>query len=162
MIRKAELSDLGRLTDIYNQAIESGRCTCDRETLTPEDRLGWFSEHTEERYPLYVAERDGGALGYVSLSPYKKRTALLNVAEVGYYVDFAHRHAGLGTEMLSFIIPEAKKLGFTDLVAVLIGCNAASEGLLQKSGFTEWGRLPGIADFDGRKEDHVYYGMHLQ
>lgn len=161
-VRKAVLSDLERLTDIYNQAIESGKCTCDTKALTADERKSWFYEHQSSRFPLYSCTEDGNVIGYISLSPYKQREALKNVAEVTYYLDFDYRRKGIGTFLLSFITDEAKKLGFSDVIAVIVGCNEASAALLKKSGFTEWGRMPKIADYDGRLEDHVYFGKHIK
>ena len=160
-IRKSCIGDLGRFTDIYNMAIESARCTCDRTQLTAEQRLPWFEEHQCERFPLYACVYDGKVVGYISLSPYKTREALADVAEVSYYLDFDYCRMGLGTQMLMFILEQAKKLGFSAVIAVIVGGNTASTSLAEKCGFAEWGRMPKICNFDGRLEDHLYYGIHL-
>ena len=47
------------------------------------------------------------------------------------------------------------------LVAILLGDNLASIGLLKKLGFEEWAKLPAVADFDTREVDHVYYGLRV-
>lgn len=160
-IRKSVFADLKRLTEIYNQAIESRRCTCDLRTLTEKEREGWFSEHCCERFPLYSLVCGENVIGYVSLSPYKQREALRDVAEVTYYLDFSYRAQGLGSRMLSFILDEAKRLGFSTVIGVIVGCNDASSALLHKFGFEEWGRMPRTADYGNRLEDHVYLGKHL-
>lgn len=160
-IRKSQIEDLEIFTDIYNTAIESAKCTCDRTPFTAEQRMPWFNEHQCERFPLYTCVYDGKAVGYISLSPYKTREALKDVAEVSYYLDFDYCHMGLGTEMLRFILNEAEKLGFSAVIAVIVGGNTASTSLAEKCGFKEWGRMPKICSFDGRLEDHLYYGIHL-
>ena len=47
------------------------------------------------------------------------------------------------------------------LIAMLLDKNPASIGLLQKFGFKEWGRMPGIARIDDQTADHLYYGLEL-
>ena len=161
-IRKSQIEDLKRFTEIYNTAIKSARCTCDRTPLTPQQRLPWFEGHQCERFPLYACVYDGTVVGYISLSPYKTREALADVAEVSYYLDFEFLRIGLGTEMLGFILKEAEKFGFSTVIAVIVGGNTASTSLAEKCGFSEWGRMPKICNFDGRLEDHLYYGIHLK
>lgn len=161
LIRKARFDDLERLTEIYNEAIESKKCTCDMTPLTIKERESWFYEHQSERFPLYSCVSGEKVIGYVSLSPYKQREALKYVAEVTYYLDFQFRKIGIGSKMLEFILSEAEKLGFSDVIAVIVGCNEASSALLKKYGFSEWGRMPKIANYDGRLEDHVYFGKHI-
>lgn len=161
-IRKSKIEDLEDFTRIYNQAIKSAQCTCDRTVLTIEQRVPWFNEHQCERFPLYACVYDGRVVGYISLSPYKTREALADVAEVSYYLDFDYRRMGLGSELLGFIIEEAKKLGFSTVIAIIVGTNIASESLAKKFGFEEWGRMPKICNFDGDLRDHVYLGLSIK
>ena len=44
-IKLAEYKDLEVLVEIYNQAIETHRCTADMDTFTVEERISWFEEH---------------------------------------------------------------------------------------------------------------------
>lgn len=160
-IRKSVFDDLERLTDVYNQAIRSGHCTCDTRELTAEERREWFYSHENDRFPLYTCLFGGEIIGYVSLSPYKQREALKDVAEVTYYLDFSYRGRTFGSQLLDFIMKEAEKLGFVAVIGVIIGCNTESAALLKKFGFEEWGRMPKIASFGERHEDHVYFGKHI-
>lgn len=52
-LRLAENKDLEAVVAIYNSTIASRMVTADTEPVTPEDRMEWFSGHTESR-PLYV------------------------------------------------------------------------------------------------------------
>lgn len=160
-IRKAQPSDLERLTEIYNQAILKRDCTCHLETFTPQERVSWLHEHESERYPLFVCVLDGKTVGYAHLSPYKTRQAFDSAVEVTYYLDYDYRRRGLGSLLLELLLKEAKRLGYRTATASIIGSNIASEKLLLKFGFEEWGRLPQIADFGDRLEDHVFFGKYL-
>lgn len=162
LIRKAVHADLERLTDIYNQAIEARDSTCDLEKFTVQERQLWFSEHENESYPLFVCECDGAITGYAHLSPYyNERPAFDKTTEVTYYLDYGYRKMGFGSLLLERLLEEAQKLGYTNAVASTIGSNIASERLLLKYGFKEWGRLPGVADYGDRLEDHVFFGKNL-
>ena len=45
-IRPAEPRDLARLTEIYNHYVLNTAITFDIETRTPEERRGWYQDHT--------------------------------------------------------------------------------------------------------------------
>ncbi len=160
--RLARQTDLEALTEIYNQAIVRKRCTADTEIFTPDQRQGWLDSHKSELYPLYVYETDNTVVGYVYLSGYRPgRKAMQYVAEVSYYIHNDYQGQGFGTKFLGFAIDEAKNLGYKDLVAILLGFNDASIGLLEKFKFEKWGELPDIADFDGELCSHLFYGLKL-
>lgn len=162
-MRKAQPGDLKRLTEIYNEAILDGRCTCDTQVFTVEERREWMDSHNDPRYPLYVCEKGGIVVGYGYISKYRSgRMALKDVAEISYYLDFSCRRMGIGTFIMGFLVEKARELAFKNLVAILLACNAGSIALLKKFGFEVWGILPKIACLrDGNDYSHVYYGRKL-
>ena len=161
-IRKANISDLERLTEIYNQAIDAGYCTCDTKRFTTQERLPWFNKHQAERYPLFVYKQEEDVVGYAYLSTYREsREALSRVGEVSYYVDFGYHGFGIAKKLLHHTIQAAKILGYADLIAILLECNRESISLLKKYGFEEWGALPAIAELGGKYHSHLYYGLKL-
>jgi len=161
-IRRAVPADLGRLTDIYNQAVSAGYCTCDTENFSPEERVGWFSVNDNDRTPVFVWEEDGAVVGYSYLSLYRGgRPAVKDTAEISYYIDFDHLGKGIGTKLFEYTLDAAKILGYKSLVAILLSCNDASIGLLEKFGFEQWGRMPDIAWTNGKAHSHLYYGRKI-
>lgn len=162
IIRFGTETDLPAIDGIYNQAIEMKMATADTVPYTSQERDIWFKSHTQNEFPLYVAEIDGKVVGYLTISSYRpRRVALRYAAEISYFVAEGNRGEGIGTALLEFGVTIAKKLGYRHLVAILLGHNLASIGLLKKFGFAQWGLLPGIADFDGVQYDHLYYGLTL-
>lgn len=162
MIRKAKTSDLARLTDIYNQAIESGYCTCDTEKCTTATRKTWLKDHSNSAYPIFVFIKDAFIVGYAYFSPYRSgRKAVLNVAEISYYIDFSFHGLGIGTQIINFMLKQAKNLGYSSLLAILLSCNHSSIRLLEKYHFSQCGKLPGIAQIKGIFYDHLYYIKNL-
>ncbi|PCJ55512.1 MAG: N-acetyltransferase [Planctomycetota bacterium] len=162
-IRQAHIDDLEQIVNIYNQAIEVGQRTADTVLFTTEQRLEWFREHNEKTYPLLVATEDDEILGYLTISPYRNgRLALRKTAEVSYYIHFQHHRKGIGSFLMNRALELCSDLHLENLIAILIGSNDGSVGLLKKHGFEEWGRLPNIVDFGEEKFDHLYYGIHIK
>ena len=64
VIRPAVRADLPQITSIYNHYVLNTPVTFDLEPVGPEQRVGWFNEHTEgARYQLFVSEDRGRILG---------------------------------------------------------------------------------------------------
>ena len=161
-IRTAISTDLDEITSIYNQAIQSGRSTGDIELQKPADKLSWFRQHTDTKYPLLVAESEGKIAGWLSVSPYREsRAAFRFTAEVSYYIDSHFHRRGIATALLDTAILHCKRKGINTLVAFLLAHNTPSIALLQKFGFSLWGTLPKIANINGSEFDHVFYGKRL-
>jgi phosphinothricin acetyltransferase len=161
-LRLAHRSDLSAINDIYNQAVKELFCTAHLTPVSMEQRVTWYREHDPGRFPVYVITEEGRVLGWVSLAPYRAgRQALKHVAEVSYYVDQDHRRRGIGQQLLNHAMAVAPGFEFSILIAILLGKNAASIGLLERSGFTRWGKMPGIARIGNERADHLYYGRKL-
>ena len=161
-IRFATQGDLDIIDDIYNHAILTRRSTADTVPYSRDERESWFRSHNPARYPAFVAVENGVVVGYGSLSAYRpRREALRYAAEVSYFVHPDHHRKGIGSQLLLHAIDIAPACNIKHLVAVLLGNNDASIGLLHKYGFSEWGRLPGIVDFDGKMVDHLIYGKTI-
>lgn len=168
----AEIDDLSAMVDIYNQAISQGQCTADTEPFSVENRLDWFDAHTPEKYPLLVAVDDSvenssssnnnKIMGYLTISPYREgRKAFLTTAEVSYYIHFDHHRKGVASQLINHALELCPSLNLKTLIAMLLGSNEASIGFLKKYGFSEWGRMPAIAEFEQDKVDHLFYGKHI-
>jgi len=169
LIRIAEIADLSAMVDIYNQAISQGQRTADTELFSVESRLGWFDAHPSKKYPLLVAvDVNSGShnnekiIGYLTISPYREgRKAFLATAEVSYYVHFDHHRKGVASQLINHALGLCPSLNIKTLIAMLLGSNEASISFLEKYGFSEWGRMPVIAEFDQHSVDHLYYGKHI-
>ncbi|MDR0659899.1 MAG: GNAT family N-acetyltransferase [Prevotellaceae bacterium] len=162
IIRKADISDLERLTEIYNQAIDANYCTCDTKHFTPHERLPWYEEHQDERCPIFVCVHDEDAIGYSYISSYRSgRGALSEVGEISYYVDFCYHGFGIAKRLIEHTLQAAKGSGYKNLLAILLDCNRESISLLKKYKFEEWGVLPKVAKLGEKYHSHLYYGLKL-
>lgn len=162
IVRIADPDDLPAIVDIYNQSIPSNQSTGDTQPVRLEDRRAWFDEHRPEAHPILVAEVDGEVAGWCSLSAYRPgRAALRFTAEISYYIASAYQRRGLATALVEHALAACPRLGIRHVFAIVLEGNQASLHLLQKMGFTQWGYLPRVADFDGREVGHFYYGRHV-
>ncbi len=161
-IRNARLEDLEDILFIYNQAVKTKTATADTEPQTINERLNWFDEHTPEHYPIYVAETDGDIIGWISISPYRcGRKALSITAEISYYVHFDYLGMRIGSALVQHAIQQSPKLGIENLFAIILDKNTTSINLMKKFNFQQWAYMPQVAEFDGEKCGHVYYGINL-
>lgn len=159
IIRNAQITDLNEIVNIYNQAIPSQKSTGHTEPLKPDDQKKWFKKHYPEKYPIYVVIINNEIVGWCSLSPYREgRLAFQHTAEVSYYIDQNHQRKGIASMLLNHAIEKCKGLQLTSLVAFLMEHNTASVQLLEKHGFTKWGLLPNVVNFNEKKYNHVIYG----
>ena len=125
-------------------------------------REKWICQHAADGYPVYLCLENGIPVGYGYLTAYRQgREAVNHVAEISYYLDFSAHGRHIGTHLLAALEQQAKKQGIKVLIAILVGSNRPSIGLLEKHGYVEWGRLPQIVHFGNRHTDHLIYGKYL-
>ncbi len=162
IIRDFVPTDLIEIVKIYNHAVDEKFSTADTEYVTVESREHWFSLHSIDTYPIYIAEENGEITGWCSLSPHRPgRKALRGVAEISYYVHKNFRRRGIADKLISFTILKAKEVGFKNLISILLDVNSVSIHILEKFNFEKWGHLPGIADINGHICGQFIYGRKL-
>jgi len=148
IIRKGKIEDLPELCEIYNEAIRERAYTCHTEEFSVAERSKWFYDHSPEKYPLLVCEKDCKAVGYATLSEFRGgRQALSKNAEISYYIKSEYRGKGIGTTLINQLLRLGKELGFKNIIAVIIGSNKRSEELLHRFGFESVGKIKDAVNF---------------
>jgi L-amino acid N-acyltransferase YncA len=160
-IRDAREADLARIVAIYNEAIPGRLATADTEAVSLASRLAWFAEHSPARRPLWVAEREGVTVGWLSFQSFYGRPAYAATAEVSVYVSTTAQRAGVGRRLLARAVERAPGLGLATLVGFVFGHNTASLTLFERHGFERWGHLPRVARLDGIERDLVILGRRV-
>jgi L-amino acid N-acyltransferase len=145
-IRVARPGDAEAIRSIYNAEVTGSMVTFDLVERTPEEQRAWMSEHSGV-YALLVAEIDGAVVGFASLSPYRTRPGYSTTAEDSIYVAPSHRGEGVGKELLSALVDQARLHGFHALIARIVGDHAASIAVHRACGF----EVIGIEREIGRK-----------
>ncbi len=162
MIRLAEEKDLVGINDIYNQAVLAEFETGDVIPVSMQERLYWFAKHSPEKYPVFVFENNHEIYGWLSFSAYRfGRGAFDHTVEISYYIHQKYKRRGVATALIEHAIKETKKLDIKTLVAIILDPNTISIQLMKKFDFTQWGHLPGIAEFNGKECGHWYYGLKV-
>lgn len=160
MIRLAQASDLASIVAIYNASIPARLATADTEPVSVESRVAWLSER-ESRYPVWVFERQGEVLAWLSLGKFYGRPAYAATAELGFYVAPSAQRSGLASALLRHALGEAPKLGHKTLLAFVFSHNLPSIVLCERFGFAHWGTLPRVALLDARERDLSILGLRL-
>ena len=149
VIRPAVLADLPRLTEIHNHYVTNTHITFDTVPFTPEQREGWFRQHSEGgRYRLLVAERlDSTVLGYATTGPFRAKAAYDTTVEVSIACDPKAAGQGIGTQLYRVLFESIAGEDINRIVAGIAQPNAASNALHEKFGFTKIGTFSSV----GRK-----------
>ena len=160
IIRQAEARDLPQLTAIYNDEVLTGVATLDLTPKTEAERRVWLDAHNRDNHPLLVAEVDGRAAGYASLSPYREKEAFRSTVELSIYVARDFRRRGVASALMEAILAQAREDARTHLVvSVITRGNEASERLHAHYGFTFCGTLHQVGMKFGRYLDIDNYEL---
>lgn len=161
-IRKAEYEDLESLLEIYNYEVVNGVATLDLHPKTMEEWKKWFHAHNVENHPLLVAELNGQAAGYASLSSYREKEAYRSTVELSVYIAVSCRQKGVATALMGAVLEEAKKDEDTHLVvSVITAGNEASVRLHEKFGFAFSGTIHEAGMKFGRYLDIENYELRV-
>jgi L-amino acid N-acyltransferase len=152
VIRKAELSDIKAITDIYNEAILTTTATFDTEPKEISERTQWLQSH-DSRHPILVAILDDEVVGWASLTRWSDRIAYDDTAETSFYVKSGFRGRGIGRKLKHSLIEEARRLKFHTLIARIAGESDVSLHLNESFGFVHVGTMREVGRKFGRLLD---------
>ncbi|GAA4548953.1 GNAT family N-acetyltransferase [Amycolatopsis samaneae] len=162
MIRAAEQTDIGAITDIYNEAVHDRIATCDLSDVPLGKRGEWLTGH---RYPHGVwvlTDGSGGpARGWVALSRYDTKPCFHRTATFATYVRRTARGQGVGSRLRAWMIDVARERGFHTLVNRVWANNSASIALAKRFGFVEVGRMRELVDLGGEYVDCLFFQLML-
>jgi len=161
-IRFATEADLPGIVGIYNASIPGRLATADTEPVTLDDRRPWFAGFNPKLRPLWVAEHNGAVLGWLGLRSFYGRPAYHRTVEVAVYVAPHATRQGIGRALLSHAVGESPSRGIETILAFVFGHNAPSVALFQQAGFSQWGKLPRVAELDQVERDLLILGRRLE
>lgn len=152
LIRKAILTDLESIREIYNQGIEDRIATLETDAKDIVYMQNWFDAR-QGRYVVHVAEMNSQIVGWASVGPYNSRCAYQGVGDLSIYIQREHRGQGIGQELLKSVEEEAKKNDFYKIVLFTFPFNVRGQGLYHKAGYREVGIFKNQGILDGRFVD---------
>ncbi len=160
-MRIATQEDLPRIVSIYNTTIPSRQSTADITEVTIAARRDWFKQHIPGKHPLLVHEHNGMVIAWVSFQAFYGRAAYDHTAEISIYISPENRGKGLGRALLSEALGMTGKLDIKTLVSFIFSHNCASIRLFKSLAFEEWGRLPEVAEMDGKEYSLSIFGKRI-
>jgi phosphinothricin acetyltransferase len=135
MLRDVKMSDVDRITEIYNYYIEHTVVTFDEEKVPVEEIERKIKSILEKHYPFIVYEEKGQLIGYAYLSNWRPQSAYFVSLETSVYLDARFTGKGIGSILYQALIEKAKTMNIHSLIAVLAVPNEASQALHKKFGF---------------------------
>lgn len=160
LFKIAQVDDLPRIVEIYNQSIPGRLATADLEPVTVEERTEWFLEHRNNR-PIWIIMDKNQVIGWISLSDFYGREAYQSTAEVSIYLAETAHGKGIGSKSLKFTEEQASSLGINRLIAFIFAHNEASKHIFSKAGFELWGEMPEVANMDGQLRSLDIFGKKI-
>lgn len=162
-LRVATAADAPAIADVYRPYVQETAITFE-ETPPDADEIAARIESTLERYPWFVAERDGVLLGYAYAGALRKRSAYRWLAELSVYVDRAHHRDGVGHRLYGALLETLTEQGYCSGYGVVTLPNPGSVAFHEAFGFErvallsdagyKLGEWHDVAWFERRLRDH--------
>jgi len=149
-LRELRPEDWPEVSRIFAEGIATGNATFETEVPSWD---GWDAAHLSEH--RFVAERDGGVVGWIALAPVSSRCCYAGVAEVSAYVGEEARGEGVGASLLTTVIDSSERAGIWTLQTGVFPENEVSIRLLQRFGFRAVGTQERIGRLHGVWRDVV-------
>jgi len=142
-IREFRAEDIEALTDIYNWYISETTITFDLKTYTLQQRREkWLSHYAlAGRHRLFVADRDGKAIGYASSSQLRVKAAYDPSVETSIYLEKGSHQQGIGSLLYERLFAQLKQEDVHRIYAGVTLPNEASLAFHKKFDFVEVGRF---------------------
>ncbi|MBZ5524008.1 MAG: GNAT family N-acetyltransferase [Acidobacteriia bacterium] len=148
LIRPASLSDLPRLTEIYNHYVVDTPVTFDLEPWSTEARLPWFQQFAATgRHRLMVAEENGLVLGYAGTTRFRPKAAYDTTVETTVYCAPEATGKGFGGRLYAALFAAIENEDIHRIVGGFTLPNRGSQMLHERFGFKQ----VGVFSENGRK-----------
>ncbi len=162
-IRNARLDDAERLVEIYDYYVENTAITFEYETPSISEFRSRM-EHTMEKYPYIVIEKDGKVLGYAYAGAFAGGRAAYDWScELTVYLDHEAQKCGYGGKIYTALEEKLKRMGIQNLYACIACTDTEDEYLNNNSaefhshlGFNEVGRFRQCGYKFGRWYDMIW------
>lgn len=162
-IRAAVPADAAAIAAIYRHHVLGGVATF--ETVPPNvaEMEGRLDKVLSAGWPWLVAQDESGdgsgeLAGYAYAGQFNARQAYRHTCENSVYLRPERLRQGIGTALLRALIEAAQASGFRQMIALIVGSEAASIALHERFGFEQAGHWRSV----GRKHGHWLDVMSMQ
>lgn len=159
MVRYPKWEDLDQLVTFINTiSKEDTFITFSGEEISKDSEMAYLTSvftamEKQHASHLYVFHNDI-LIGNCQVARREKRHE--HIGRIGITVGREYREEGIGTELLSILFAEAKRLGFAMVDLMVYGTNDRAYHLYQKMGFQEAGRMPGSVRYKDGFLDEIW------
>lgn len=160
-IRFATKEDCAAIAEIYNHAVVHTAAIWNDKTVDTDNRIAWFEARQFAHFPVLVSEENGVVTGYSSYGDWRAFDGFRHTVEHSVYVHPDHQGKGLGRELLTALIEEARRRGKHVMVAGIEAQNSASLHLHETLGFITTGQMPQVGTKFGRWLDLTFMQLQL-
>lgn len=154
MIRPVQPTDAAALVAVYNPFITDTTITFEAEPIDAAEMCRRIEEISRE-YPYYVYEENGEVLGYAYIHRWKPRIAYRKTAEVTIYLSPKAQGRGVGRQLLTRLIADARRLQLHALIACITQGNEHSIAFHKAMGFRQVSQFEKVGYKFGRLLDVV-------
>ena len=156
LVRPLHPDDYPAVAAVFAEGIATGLATFETEVPGWDE---WDAAHLPDH--RFVAELDGGVVGWIAIVPYSRRAVYRGVGEESVYVAERARGRGVGRALLETVIESARNGGLWMLQAGVFTDNGASLALHRTLRFREVGTRERIGQLDGVWRDVVLLELRL-
>lgn len=154
MIRSVQLNDAEAIHDIYAKYVNETTVTYETIVPTVEEMRRRIQEISAAG-PYFVYEEAGRVIGYCCAHKWKYQQAYSGTLEVTIYLLPESKGLGLGSQMMTLLISECRKIGVHCLIACISGENTESIKFHEKFGFVRVSQFKEVGYKFGRLLDVV-------
>lgn len=148
--RPAVEADMPAVLAIYAEGLATRNATFETRVPTADElQSRWLPDLA------WVAEVDGGVVGWTAITPVSSRECYAGVGESSVYVAEAARGRGVGKALLFTQVTEADKAGMWTLQTSIFPENRASLALHHSAGYRTLAVRTRVAQLDGAWRDTV-------
>ncbi|HUA77885.1 MAG TPA: GNAT family N-acetyltransferase [Acetobacteraceae bacterium] len=160
LIRDATEADLPAILAIYNDVIRTTTAVYTEEPLTLEDRRTWFRGRVASGYPVLVATEEASPETVIALASFGDFRAwpdgYRHTVEHSVHVAAPSRGQGIGTALVTALLPRAAVLGKHMMIGAIDAGNEGSIRMHERLGFVRAGTLREVGTKFGRWLDVVF------
>ncbi|MFJ4143872.1 GNAT family N-acetyltransferase [Pseudomonas sp. NPDC089734] len=161
-IREFTENDLEAMMKIFNETAATGANSPVTRPMTYEEVKFYVNLYKRDGLPVYVYERRGEILGWLSINRFSWGTqACYKTGETAIYVRGDHYGSGIGVVLGRATVMLGQQAGLENLVAWIMAANTPSQKIVTAIGAQLWARLPNIARFGDQQSDVLLFGLPL-
>ena len=161
-IRECRVEDLQSILAIYNDVIGTSTAIFAESPATLDDRTAWWEASVRQRYPVLVATDESGVIGFSSFGDFRTWPGYRFTVEHSVHVRADRRGRGIGTALVTALLPIASALGKHVMIAGVDADNAASIRMHERLGFFRVAHFQQVGFKFGRWLDLVFLQRYLE